>query len=241
MPSRSRTKPHSSGGTAAISSVEGMLPEGNSFASTVAHFGDRMFGPGALDARTKHLIALAVHASPALLDPAGCARNIGRLRELGVSAAEIAEVLMLVMPLGIHGFSVGLPILEEEMAAAGREMPVRQLNERQAALKEDFIARRGFWPAHREALAQIAPDVFEAFMELYADAWQNGVLPPRIRELISLAIDSAPSHLFEVGIRIHIRNALRLGCTAEEIVEAIGIAGAVGLSTWEIGMEAAAG
>lgn len=216
---------------------EGRLPDGNTYGRTIEQFHAKVFATGALEEKTKHLIGLAVHASPSLLDRDGVHRHMARLAELGVQPVEIAEVLMLVSPLGVHGFNVALPILEQELASLGREPPTKELNKRQSALKADFIEKRGFWPEHREALARLSPDVFEAFMDLYKDPWTNGVLTPKVKELISLAIDSAPSHLFEVGIRIHIRTALRLGASVDEIVEAIGIAGSVGVSAWTLGMD----
>ena len=41
--------------------------------------------------------------------------------------------------------------------------------------------------------------------------WRNGPLEPKVKELVLLAMDAAATHLFEPGIRQHVRNAIGTG------------------------------
>jgi len=53
-----------------------------------------------------------------------------------------------------------------------------------------------------------------------------------------IAIDCAITHMYETGLRIHIRNALKFGATREEILEVFEIAAVLGASTYVAGMQA---
>lgn len=55
------------------------------------------------------------------------------------------------------------------------------------------------------------------------------MLDDRLKELIYVAIDGSPTHLFEPGLQLHIENALEHGATREEILETLQIAGSMGL------------
>lgn len=72
---------------------------------------------------------------------------------------------------------------------------------------------------------------FEAYLDASAYPWERGVLDDKTKELIYVAIDSSPTHLFETGLRLHVENALEVGATQEEIVETLQIAGSMGLHT----------
>ena len=61
--------------------------------------------------------------------------------------------------------------------------------------------------------------------------WKYGTLPPKIRELIYVAIDAATTHLYLPGLRTHIRNALAHGATVEEIMEVLQLTSALGIHT----------
>ncbi|MFC1983093.1 carboxymuconolactone decarboxylase family protein [Chloroflexota bacterium] len=48
---------------------------------------------------------------------------------------------------------------------------------------------------------------------------KDGALPRKIKEIICICVDAI--QLYEPGVRIHTRNALKLGATEEEIIEAL--------------------
>ena len=66
--------------------------------------------------------------------------------------------------------------------------------------------------------------------------WVNGTLEPKIKELIYVAIDAATTHLYEPGLRQHIRNALRYGATKAEIMEVYELTSVLGIHTCTLGV-----
>jgi AhpD family alkylhydroperoxidase len=73
------------------------------------------------------------------------------------------------------------------------------------------------------ALRQAVPDVYAANAALHAAAIasEGGALPPKIRELIALAI--AVSKQCDGCIAAHARGAAQRGATSQEVAEAIGV------------------
>ncbi len=112
-----------------------------------------------------------------------------------------------------------------------------ELNERQKQLKEQFIKERGYWRDELwEPILKIDPDFFEAYLNFSAAPWKRGVLPPKIKELIYIAIDASTTHLYEPGIGQHIRNALKYGATKEEIMEVFELTSVLGIHTITTGV-----
>ena len=80
-------------------------------------------------------------------------------------------------------------------------------SERQRQLQEDFIRERGYWNPFWSGLLSLDPEFFEAYLNFSAVPWRHGVLEPKFKELIYIAIDASTTHLYEPGLRQHIRNA----------------------------------
>ena len=81
-----------------------------------------------------------------------------------------------------------------------------ELTERQRRLKEAFVEARGYWTDSWERLLELDSDFFEVYFELSAVPWRNGSLDPKVKEFVYIAVDGATTHLYEPGIRVHIRN-----------------------------------
>lgn len=73
------------------------------------------------------------------------------------------------------------------------------------------------------------PAFLEAYLQLRNVPMRNGPLPPKMKELILVAINAATTHLYAPGVRRHIRNALQHGATREEILEAIELTTVLGI------------
>lgn len=56
----------------------------------------------------------------------------------------------------------------------------------------------------------------------------------QIKELIYCAFDAASTHLYQPGLKLHMRNVLRLGGRPEEIMEVLEIATLLSLHTINI-------
>jgi alkylhydroperoxidase/carboxymuconolactone decarboxylase family protein YurZ len=194
--------------------------------------------PGALSQKQKDLVALAVHASPSMLNGPAIGLHVNRAREAGATDREIADVLITIAPLGSHTFAAAAPALLETLKELGREDEAKlpALTAEAQRIKDDFVARRGYWTENREMLAALVPEFFAAYMKLSTEPWRNGALEPKFRELLFVAIDCSITHTYEYGLRLHIRNALNLGATPEELLEVFEIAMSIGASTYAAGI-----
>ncbi len=106
-----------------------------------------------------------------------------------------------------------------------------QPDARRQKLKEDFIARRGYWTPWLDGTLRFSPDFFEAFLAFTGTPWATGPLPPKVKEFVYIAIDGAITHLYRRGLQMHIREALRHGASAQEIMEVLQMASLIGLIT----------
>jgi AhpD family alkylhydroperoxidase len=94
-------------------------------------------------------------------------------------------------------------------AAARREAIVRRGEE-----------RRGFVPYWLRMMAEVDVDFLEAYERIYElTAVREGALPPKFRELVVVAAVAIGG--YQSGLKEHVRRALRLGATKEEIVEVL--------------------
>ena len=63
-------------------------------------------------------------------------------------------------------------------------------------------------------------------------------LSAKDKELIYTAIDASTTHMFQPGLKIHVRNAVCAGATPEEIMEVYELASLLGAQTMLLGVEA---
>ncbi len=110
------------------------------------------------------------------------------------------------------------------------------IDDRQRRIREAFIDRRGYWNGFWDGLLQLDPDFFEAYIEFSGVPWRNGTLEPKVKELVYIAIDAATTHLYEPGLRQHIRNALGYGATREEIMEVYELVSVLGIHACTLGV-----
>jgi len=217
---------------------DGVLRLDPDYFEAYLRFSEIPWNKGPLEPKVKEFIYIAIDAATTHLFEPGIRIHIRNAMGHGATVAEIMEVLELTSVLGIHSTTVGVPILLEELAAAGRgENPAeRELSEREAAMKEEFIRVRGYWSDLWDGVLALDPDFFEAYFRFSAVPFEDGLLDAKVRELIYIAIDASTTHLFEPGIRIHIRNALAHGATATEIMEVLELTSILGIHTATVGV-----
>jgi len=150
------------------------------------------------------------------------------------------EVLQLTSVLGIHTVTMGVPILFKQLEDAGRgaEVAPKPLDARRQELKDQFVKNRGYWSSLWDGVLQNSPDFFEAYMDLSSVPWLHGVLEPKVREFIYIAIDASTTHLYEPGTHVHIQNALKYGATVDEIMEVFQLTAVLGIHTYTLGIPA---
>jgi alkylhydroperoxidase/carboxymuconolactone decarboxylase family protein YurZ len=195
---------------------------------------------GVLAPKIKELIYIAIDASTTHLYDPGLRVHVRNALGYGATKEEIMEVYQLTSVLGIHTCTLGVPALVDEMQKAGRSAEVERgpLTAAQEDLKRRFTEARGYWSDLWEDILRLSPDFFEAYMAFSSVPWKNGVLEPKVKELIYIAIDASTTHLYEPGLRVHIRNALGYGATVAEIMEVYQLTSVLGIHTLTLGVPA---
>ena len=59
--------------------------------------------------------------------------------------------------------------------------------------------------------------------------WRSGTLSPKVKEFVYIAFDTAATHLYVKGLKLHIENAIGYGATPQEILEIMEIASVLGI------------
>jgi len=194
---------------------------------------------GVLDVKVKEFIYIAIDSGTTHLYDPGLRVHLRRALEVGASMAEIVEVLEITSAVGMHSLTVGLPIVMEELAAAGKPVPDRDetvLDDRQQALKAEFEAALGQWNDAWQTLLVMDPDYFEAALDFQAAPGRSGHLDPKTRELVSVAANASCTQLHEPAIRHHVRRAIALGATGEELLEVLELISVLGVHTVAVGL-----
>ena len=86
-------------------------------------------------------------------------------------------------------------------------------------LIERMEQERGFGRLWRKLLAERDPEFMEIYHNAALHVFRDGALPRKMKEIICICVDAL--QLYEPGVRIHMRNALELGATEQEIIEAL--------------------
>lgn len=223
--------------------VEGAVPDSAlesdpAYFTAYAEMAAAVWNGPHLSRKDKHLICLAANATITALYRPGIARHIDGALEAGAGRPEIVEALKLVAGVSIHSSTVGFPILIEEMARSGRPLDAGELLPEQAAARHAFCEARGGWNPRFEPLARLAPAFLADYAAFSAQSGESGALSPKLREFIYIAIDATATHLFEPGMRVHIRAALGLGAKPEEIAELLALISLSGIQGTLAGLAA---
>ena len=186
-----------------------------------------------LPRKTIELIGLAVNAACTNLNPEGTRRHIRASLEAGASREEILTVLKMASFLGIHTCSLGAPILLEEAKAAD----VRQKEHTQPATPVcDRVRASGGWNEAWTPFYNLDPEWTEQFMAAGIPIYGGAVLSPKLAELLSIAFDASYTHMYPPGTRRHIKAALKLGATMEEIMEVLKLCVIQGVQACNLGV-----
>jgi alkylhydroperoxidase/carboxymuconolactone decarboxylase family protein YurZ len=190
---------------------------------------------GALDPKTRALVALAVDANVTHLDRAGVRARVAEARDAGASDAEILEVLECVATVSVHAMNVGVGVLLSVLHERGERTDAVPLTPFQQSLKDEFTRSRGYWNPTWDEILAVAPEMFEGYTEFSSHPWRTGHLSPLTKELIYIAFDTSVTHLYTVGLRLHIENALGYGATPAQIIDVMETASLIGVKSVLVG------
>jgi alkylhydroperoxidase/carboxymuconolactone decarboxylase family protein YurZ len=184
---------------------------------------------GVLPRKTVELVALAVCVACTNLNADGTRRHMRAALDAGASRAEILMVAKMGALMALHSLSLGAPILLEEAKAAGVEKASKRNPPATPAC--DRIRALGQWNDAWNPFMELDPEWTDAFMAAGANVYAAGVFEPKLVELLSIAFDASFTHMYAPGTRRHIRSALKLGASLEEVVEVLKICVAQGLQS----------
>ena len=186
-----------------------------------------------LPRKTVELIGLAVNAACTNLNPEGTRRHIRAALNADASREEILAVLKMASFLSIHSCSLGAPILLEEAKAAG----IRPKEHSQAVTPIcDKVRAGGGWNEAWTPFYNLDPEWTEQFMAAGIPIYSGTVLSPKLAELLSIAFDASYTHMYPPGTRRHIKAALKLGASMEEIMEVLKICVIQGVQACNLGI-----
>lgn len=181
-----------------------------------------------LDEATAQLVAFAVRISVTTLDAAGAAVHAQAALRAGATPIQLREVVFLVSGLGVHSLFEGLRLTQP---TPERSDGVTERDAHREALWETWVGTDRYWqgferevPGFLPGLLEASPDGFDAFFRYCAVPWKSGHLPALAKELIAMACDATPTHRYLPGMRLHLRNALKLGAGQAMLLGALELA-----------------
>ena len=108
--------------------------------------------------------------------------------------------------------------------------------DRQQRLRDEFVEAHGYWNDALGGLLALDADFFEAYLHFSSVPWRNGALEPKVKEFVYIAVDGAATHLYEPGLRLHIRRAIEHGATREELMEVLQLTSTLGIHSCTVGV-----
>ena len=99
----------------------------------------------------------------------------------------------------------------------------------------DRMRETGNWNPDWDAFATLDAAWTERFMAMGVSPMVSGVLDAKTIEFLSIAVDASCTHMYGPGVRRHIRKALDLGATPEEINAVLQCVSVLGIHTMSLG------
>jgi alkylhydroperoxidase/carboxymuconolactone decarboxylase family protein YurZ len=99
----------------------------------------------------------------------------------------------------------------------------------------DAMRDAGNWNPAWDTLAELDAEWIEKFLAMAVHPLRKGVLEPKTIELISIAVDASCTHLYAPGVRRHIRKALELGASVDEVLAVLQLTSVLGIHSMAVG------
>ncbi|WP_374408722.1 carboxymuconolactone decarboxylase family protein [Hydrogenophaga sp.] len=99
----------------------------------------------------------------------------------------------------------------------------------------DQLRQLGEWNSAWDPIYELDPQWTEKFMDMGTLPMRKGVLDPKTVEFLAIAVDASCTHLYAPGVRRHIRKALDLGATREEITAVLQLVSVLGIHSIALG------
>ena len=101
---------------------------------------------------------------------------------------------------------------------------------------EEFVKNGGRWPSSLNPLIESSPEFVSAYIGFAECSLRAGPLEPKVKAMVSLALDASVTHLYAPAVRQHCRDALRAGASEEELLEVLQLVSVIGVHACVLGM-----
>ncbi|MFO1270379.1 MAG: carboxymuconolactone decarboxylase family protein [Rubrivivax sp.] len=99
----------------------------------------------------------------------------------------------------------------------------------------DRLRAAGEWNPAWTPFYELDPAWTEKFMAMGLTPMLSGVLGAKTIEFIAIAVDASCTHLYAPGVRRHVRKALALGATKEEVAAVLQCVSVLGIHSMSLG------
>ncbi|MGI8677631.1 MAG: carboxymuconolactone decarboxylase family protein [Jatrophihabitans sp.] len=103
-------------------------------------------------------------------------------------------------------------------------------------IRANYARVLGAWDDTWQQALELMPEFVDTHVRLHESATLAGNLEPEIRELIQLATAAAATHLHAPAIERHIRAALALGASPEDVLEVLALTSTLGIHACTTGI-----
>jgi alkylhydroperoxidase/carboxymuconolactone decarboxylase family protein YurZ len=188
-----------------------------------------------LSRKNIELICVGLNAACTNLNPDATRQHLRAALEAGATQEELVFVIQAASLASIHSCSLGAPILFEEAKAAGVQ-PAGSERKAKTTPVCDQLKAIGQWNEAWDPIYELDPQWTEEYFDMGALLITSGVLTPKIFEFLCIAVDASVTHMYVPGVRRHIKTALKLGATMEEIMEVLKLCVAQGIHACNLGV-----
>ncbi len=198
-------------------------------------YGSVAWKKGYLEPKVKEFIYIAIDCATTHMYEPGLRIHLRNAFKFGATQEEVMAVYELVANMGLHTVALAVPILMEELRAAGQEVSMA-LTPEQQELKDQYVAAHGTWAPYLEDFLVLDIELFRANLRFSTVPLKKAVIDLKIQAFILLSVDAATTHLHEPGVRQHIRKAIQLGATRSELMEVLELVSILGMHTISMGV-----
>lgn len=114
---------------------------------------------------------------------------------------------------------------------------MKDLTPELSEIKAHFIAERGYWRSWAETMLHLDPQFLVSYADYAGHPALHGPLSERMVELIYVALDASSTHLYEPGLKTHLRKAGEAGATAEDVMDVLHLVSCQGIGAVQLGAE----
>jgi alkylhydroperoxidase/carboxymuconolactone decarboxylase family protein YurZ len=165
------------------------------------------------------------------LFPVGAQIHIRLALELGATAEEVIEVFQIATTVSDRTFARALPVVAEEAAAAGLELPGTgsDLSDEARELIRRTTEKLGFTPEWLKLAVQLNPEFVESYLAFGHRVNDSSGLDPRSRALIYLGVFSSPALIEEAQVRRYTAQAIAAGASAQDLIDVVSLGTGIGM------------